>query len=363
MRRVQGFKGSGGQAKILSLNSLNPGILDRLSPLRSMMDDEILQLLREHPSAFLSGEALSRRLKVSRTAVWKRMKQLRLMGYEIEGSTRSGYRLIRSPDFLTPSEIKPLLKTKWMGKRIYHFQSLDSTNSKAYQLALNGAEEGEVVIAESQEKGRGRLGRQWFSPPSLNLYLSIILRPRIPPHQAPLITLMAAVATADAIRKFSGLLPLIKWPNDILLREKKVAGLLNEIHSEMDRIHFVILGIGVNLNTDEEKFSKEIRSIATSLKIEMGQTVSRKAFLQSLLFELERWYSIFLEEGGAVVLKAWKDRADIKGRKVKVTSFGETVVGAAIDVDSDGALILETGDGKQRRVMAGDVEYKEKVKS
>jgi len=277
---------------------------------------------------------------------------------KIEGSTRSGYRLIQSPDLLTSSEIKPFLKTKWMGKKIHHFQAIDSTNSKAYQLALSGAEEGEVVLSESQEKGRGRLGRQWFSPRSLNLYLSVILRPRIPPHQAPLITLMAAVATADAIRKFSGLVPLIKWPNDILLRHRKVAGLLNEIHSEMDRVHFVILGVGVNLNMDEKKFSKEIRSIATSLKIEMGQTVSRKDFLQSLLLELERWYSIFLEEGGGVVLKAWKDRADIRGRRVKVTSFGETVVGTAIDVDSDGALILETEDGKQTRVMAGDIEYK-----
>ncbi len=302
-------------------------------------------------------------MKVSRTAVWKRMKRLRAIGYEIEGSTRSGYRLTQSPDLLTPSEIKPLLKTKWMGKRIHHFQTIDSTNSKAYQLALSGAEEGEVVVSESQEKGRGRLGRQWFSPPSLNLYLSVILRPRIPPHQAPLITLMAAVATADAIRKFSGLPPLIKWPNDILLRDRKVAGLLNEIHSEMDRVHFVILGIGVNLNMDEQQFSKEIRSIATSLKIEMGQTVSRKDFLESLLLELESWYSIFLKEGWAVVLNAWRERADIKGRKVKVTSFGETVVGTAIDVDSDGALILETEGGKQKKVMAGDVEYKEKVKS
>lgn len=198
------------------------------------MDDEILRLLREYPSAFLSGEEISRRLKVSRTAVWKRMERLRAMGYEIEGSTRSGYRLVQAPDLLTPSEIKPLLKTKWMGKRIHHFQTIDSTNSKAYQLALSGAEEGEVVLSELQEKGKGRLGRQWFSPPSLNLYLSVILRPRIPPHQAPLITLMAAVATADAIRKFSGLLPSIKWPNDILLRDRKVAGLLNEIHSEMN---------------------------------------------------------------------------------------------------------------------------------
>jgi BirA family biotin operon repressor/biotin-[acetyl-CoA-carboxylase] ligase len=327
------------------------------------MDDEILKLLRKSPSAFLSGEEVSHRLKVSRTAVWKRINHLRNLGYEIEASTRSGYRLIQSPDLLTPSEIKPLLKTKWVGKKIHHFHSLDSTNSKAYQLALNGAEEGEVVIAESQEKGRGRLGRQWFSPPFLNLYLSVILRPKIPPHQASLITLMAAVATADAIQKFSGLLPLIKWPNDILLRDRKVAGLLNEIHSEMDRIHFVILGMGVNLNMDEQMFQKEIRTVATSLKNEMGETISRKAFLQFLLLELERWYTIFLREGSAVILKAWRDRAHIQGRWVKVTSFKESVVGIAMDVDSDGALILETTDGKRKRVVAGDIEYKKKVKS
>jgi BirA family biotin operon repressor/biotin-[acetyl-CoA-carboxylase] ligase len=328
-----------------------------------MMDDEILKLLRESPSAFLSGEEISRRLKVSRTAVWKRMKRLRTLGYEIEASTRSGYRLIRSPDLLTPSEIKPILKTKWIGKTIHHFHTLDSTNSKAYQLALDGAEEGEVVVAESQEKGRGRLGRQWFSPPFLNLYLSVILRPKIPPHQASLITLMAAIATADAIQKFSGFLPLIKWPNDILLRNRKVAGLLNEINSEMDRIHFVILGIGINLNMDEKMFSKEIRTVATSLKREMRQTISRKAFLQSLLQELEKWYTIFMKQGSAVILKAWRDRAHLKGRRVKVTSFGETLSGIAVDVDSDGALILETADGKRKRVVAGDIEYRKKVKS
>jgi len=332
-------------------------------PMDLFMDEKILQLLRESDLDFLSGEEISRRLKVSRTAVWKRMRRLRALGYGIEASTRSGYRLIRSPDILIPSEIKPILKTKWIGKTIHHFHALDSTNSKAYQLALNDAEEGEVVIAESQEKGRGRLGRHWFSPPFLNLYISIILRPKISPHQASLITLMAAVATADAIQKFSGLLPLIKWPNDILLHDRKVAGLLNEIHSEMDRIHFVILGIGVNLNMSEKMFSKEIRSVATSLKIEMGQTISRKAFLQSLLQELEKWYTIFIKEGNAIILKAWRDRAHIKGRRVKVTSFGEKLVGMAVDVDSDGALILETEDGKRERVVAGDIEYKKKVKS
>ena len=325
------------------------------------MDEEILQLLRDHSSDFLSGEEISRHLKVSRTAVWKRMRRLKTLGYEIEASTRSGYRLIRSPDLLTPAEVRLGLKTKRIGKRVHHFRTLDSTNSKAYQLALNGAEEGEVVIAESQEKGKGRLGRQWFSPPFLNIYISVILRPKIPPHQASLITLMAAVATADAIRNFSGLLPVIKWPNDILLRDRKVAGLLNEIHSEVDRIHFVILGIGINVNMDEKMLSKEIRTVATSLKIETGQTVSRKDFLQSLLLELERWYAMFSEEGGAVILEAWRDRAHIKGKQVKVTSFGGILIGKAIDVDLDGALLLETEDGTRKRVVAGDVEYKTKT--
>ena len=324
------------------------------------MDEEILLLLREHPFTFLSGEEISRRMKVSRTAIWKRIRHLKSLGYEIEASTRSGYRLIQSPDLLTPAEVKPLLKTKWMGRMIHYFPALDSTNSKAYQLALNGAKEGEVVIAELQEQGRGRLGRDWFSPPFLNLYLSVILRPEIPPHQASLITLMAAVATAEAIQQSSGIQPFIKWPNDILLRGRKVAGLLNEIQSEMDRIHFIILGIGVNLNMDERMFSKEIRSVATSLKEEMGQTISRKSFLQCLLEKLEDWYTIFLKEGAETVLKAWKDKAQIKGRRVKVTSFGETLIGTAVDVDSNGALILETKDGDRKRVVAGDIEYHSK---
>jgi BirA family biotin operon repressor/biotin-[acetyl-CoA-carboxylase] ligase len=285
------------------------------------------------------------------------MKHLRALGYEIEASTRSGYRLLQSPDLLTPTEVNPILKTKWIGRTIHYFHTIDSTNSKAYELALGGAQEGEVVIAESQEKGRGRLARHWFSPPFSNLYLSVILRPPIPPHQASLITLMAAVATADAIKNFSGLRPLIKWPNDILLKDRKVAGLLNEIHSEADRIHFVILGIGVNLNVDGKMFPKEIRAVATSLKSEMGQTISRKAFLQFLLQELEGWYSVFMKEGGDAILKAWKDRAHIKGRQVKVASFGETLVGVAVDVDSDGALILKTEEG-QKRIVAGDVEYR-----
>lgn len=323
-----------------------------------MKDDEILHLLKKNPSAFLSGEELSRRLKVSRTAIWKRIRQLKSLGYEIEASTRSGYRLIQSPDLLTPAEVQPSLKTRWMGKAIHYFPRLDSTNAKAYELATRGAEEGEVVIAESQEKGKGRLGRHWFSPPYLNLYLSVVLRPNIPPHQAPLITLMAAVATAEAIETYTGLRPVIKWPNDILLGGRKVAGLLNEIQSETDRIHFIILGVGVNLNADKKIYPKEIRTLATSLKQEMGRAISRKDFLSILLKELEDWYAVFLKEGGDAVLRTWRRLAQIKGKQLKVASFGQEIVGAGIDVDSDGALIIETRRGERKRVVAGDVEYR-----
>lgn len=321
------------------------------------MDEIVLELLRRDPPTFVSGESIRRHLKVSRTAVWKRIEALRAQGYKIEASRRLGYRLLRSPDLLTPSEVRPALNTQWMGHKIHYYPTLDSTNTEAYQLALRGAREGEIVIAESQKKGRGRLGRPWFSPPYLNLNLSVILRPPIPPSQASVITLLAAVATAEAIEQISGISPTIKWPNDLLVGGRKIAGLLNEIHSEADRIHFVILGIGVNLNVAASCFPEKIRSIATSLKRETGRPVSRKIFLSSLLKALEAWYQLFLKEGNPPILRAWKQRAQIEGKPVKVTSFGETLWGTAVDVDSDGRLLIRTREGILRRIVAGDVEY------
>ena len=322
------------------------------------MEEQVLSLLRKNPSGFVSGQEISRHLEVTRTAVWKRVKSLRHMGYEIEASRRLGYRLVRSPDLLAPSEILPILKTKGMGRRVRYFRTTDSTNAEAYQLALRGAKEGEIVLAESQEKGRGRIGRQWFSPAFLNLYLSVILRPNIPPHRASLLTLMAAVATADAIEEYAGLHPTIKWPNDLLLNGRKIAGLLNEIHAETDRIHFVVLGIGVNLNVDRQRFPQMIRDRATSLKEEMGQKIARKAFLAILLKSLEKWYGVFPKDGGASVLNAWRDRAQIAGKQVKISSFDEVIVGRAVDVDSEGALLVQMRNGQRKRIVAGDVDYR-----
>ena len=320
-------------------------------------DEQILELLRAHADHYLSGEEICRRFGVSRTAVWKRIKSLRSLGYEIEASRRLGYQLVQSPDLLLPSEVKFGLKTRWMGKTLHHYEALDSTNSEAYQRALGGAQEGEIVIAESQRKGRGRLGRPWVSPPGVNLYLSVILRPDLPPHQASLVTLMAAVATAEALEQYSGLRPAIKWPNDILLGNRKVAGLLNEINSESDRIHFIILGIGVNLNMDERQLPEDVRPVATSLKQEMGQGVSRKLFLQELLVALEKWYGLLMKDGGVPVLEAWREWARISGREIKVTSFGKILSGRAVDIDSDGTLLLEMENGELTRIVAGDVAY------
>jgi len=322
------------------------------------MDEQVLRFLKKYPSGFVSGEEISRHLKVTRTAVWKKVQRLRAVGYEIEASRRLGYRLVQSPDLLTPEEVLPDLKTRSLGKRVHYFTALPSTNTEAYQLALQGAREGEIVIAESQKKGRGRVGRPWFSPAFVNLYLSVILRPPISPHQASLITFVAAVATAEAVERFSGVKPTIKWPNDILVKGRKMAGLLNEIHSEVDRVHFIILGIGINLNMDEGMFPKELRSLATSLKREMGRTISRKAFLHILLEELEQWYETFLKKGPASILKGWRDHAQIAGKQVKISAFGEVLVGRAVDVDSEGALLVRLRNGQQKRIVAGDVEFR-----
>lgn len=321
------------------------------------MDEEVLKLLIENKPNFISGEKICQTLNVSRTAVWKRIKKFQQMGYEIEAIRRSGYRLIRSPDLLTNSELKSILKTKRIGKKIHYFPVIDSTNSKAYQLALQGASEGEFVISESQESGKGRLGRKWFSPPYLNLYISIILRPNILPNKASMITLLSAVATAEAIKNYLNISPTIKWPNDILINGKKVAGVLNEINSEMDRIHFIILGIGVNINIDKDTFPVDLRKSATSLRIETGKIISRKEFTCKLLHEIEIWYETFLEKGGQPIIESWKKWANIKGKNVKVSSFNEIIYGKAIDIDSEGALFIESENGELKRIVAGDVEY------
>src|SRR5574341_1708222 len=243
-----------------------------------MYKDKILNLLRSSKTGFLSGEELARKCGISRTMVWKHIKSLEREGFGIEAVPSQGYRITSVPDMLRLDDVKSGLKTKIIGRDLRLLPEVTSTNTRAMEMAANGAPEGTVVIAETQTAGKGRLGRTWISPKG-NLYLSVVLRPDIPMHKAPLITLMGAVAVATAIRKVRGLATGIKWPNDILISGKKVCGLLTEMSAEQDRIRHVDLGIGVDVNMPLAELPPGVRALTTTLAEEAGGKIDRTAFL------------------------------------------------------------------------------------
>ena len=256
---------------------------------------------------------------------------------------------------LSLDEIQGALGTKRLGTRFHYFQEIESTNSYARRLADAGAPEGEVVIAERQSEGRGRLGRSWVSPPFSNLYCSLVLRPTLAPAHAPQITLMAAVALADTIASFVAERPAIKWPNDILIDGKKLAGILTESACDAKRIEFVILGIGVNLNFPRDRMPETIRDRATSLMEVAGKTLSRELFVRRLIQDLDRCYGILGDLGFAAIAPRWEAYFALRGRRVRVEMVGEAINGTATGIDGDGALLLEAEDGVLHRVLAGDV--------
>jgi BirA family transcriptional regulator, biotin operon repressor / biotin---[acetyl-CoA-carboxylase] ligase len=252
-------------------------------------------------------------------------------------------------------DVEAGLATGRLGTRFHYFREIDSTNNYARGLAERGEPQGAIVIAERQTLGRGRLGRRWVSPPYVNLYCSIILRPNLPPAHTPRITLTAAVALADAIESFSPVAPVIKWPNDILAGDKKLAGVLTEAVSNSQRVEFVILGIGVNLNFPLDSMPPEIRERATSLSVLAGKSVSREGFLRRLLQDLDRCYGVLEETGFAALASRWDARFGLRGRRVRVEMTDRTIIGRAIGIDADGALIIESPDGGRQRIVAGDV--------
>ncbi|MCJ7547992.1 MAG: biotin--[acetyl-CoA-carboxylase] ligase [Deltaproteobacteria bacterium] len=317
----------------------------------------ILEMLRQQ-EAPLSGAEMSKTLGISRSAVWKHIKVLRREGYRIEAKPARGYRLVGVPSHPTPWEIQAGLGTEQIGKRIYTLSQASSTTEVAFGLALKGAEEGVVVLAESQIKGKGRMGRPWESPAGLNIYLSLILRPRIVPSKTPLITLMAAVACAEAIDKVTGLLPAIKWPNDLLLERKKLGGILTEADMELDRINFVVVGIGINVNMTRALFPPSIKDTATSLQEALGREISRIALIQAVLQQMEQWYQRLAQGRGEEIRRRWKELSLVKGQAIEVTSLGEVVRGTALDIDEDGALLVQTDTNTIKRVVAGDVTLK-----
>lgn len=317
--------------------------------------ESILALFRQHPAGYVSGAQLSRELGVSRTAVWKQVEQLRQLGYAIEAVPSRGYRLCAVPDLPLVEELQAGLAVKLVGQELRYLAETDSTNRQACLLGESGAPAGTVVIADRQSAGRGRLGRQWVSPPGVNLYLSVLLRPPLPPHAAPQLTFLSALAVARAIETVAGLQPSLKWPNDVLVDGRKVAGLLNEMSAESDRVRFVVLGIGVNLNMTADQFPEELRMPATSLRIAGGRPVSRAAFARELLQQLDRLYAEFLRHGPAPILAAWEAYCTLFGQPVSVDGPDGALCGTVAGIDRDGALLLTLADGSSERILAGDV--------
>jgi len=318
-----------------------------------MSKDKILQLLRSSKTGFLSGADLASRLGISRTMVWKHIKALEREGFGIEAVPSQGYRITLSPDTLRQNELGQGLKTRIIGKDIRLFPEVVSTNTLAMEAASQGAPEGTVIIAETQTGGKGRLGRTWISPKG-NLYFSVILRPQIPTHKAPLITLVGAVAVASAIRKHCSVQTTIKWPNDIFISGKKAAGLLTEMSAEPDRIRHIALGIGVDVNMDLQELPPDVRMNTTTLAVEAGAKIDRKLLLQQILRDLEHWYRIFLANE-ADVLKEWEFLNMTIGCRVTVSGMGEVFEGLAQGIDPEGRLMVALDDNTIRIVAAGDV--------
>ena len=315
----------------------------------------ILRLFRTE-SGYISGEFLSRELGVSRTAVWKHISALRNGGYCIEAVPSRGYRLISSPDVINPHEVTAQLDSTTIGRPLDFLQLTTSTNADAFRLAENGAVEGTVVLSDAQSGGKGRRGRIWSSPAGVNIYCSVVLRPAIMPNEAPQLTFLSAVAVARAIELTTDLIPEIKWPNDLLISGKKVAGLLNEMSAETDGINFVILGIGVNLNMTAGQFPDDLRHPATSLLLESGSRVDRSHFASTMLNELDRLYRDFLEHGFGPVREEWQRRCNANGRQVIVSDTGTACTGGTfIGIDTDGALLLRADDSELHRITCGDV--------
>jgi BirA family biotin operon repressor/biotin-[acetyl-CoA-carboxylase] ligase len=314
------------------------------------MQEHIIQCLKKS-KGYLSGEEISRSANISRAAIWKYMQELRKDGYEIEAVPHLGYQLVSVPDKLLAHEIQFDLKTKIFGTKVFYHETLTSTMDEAFKLGMEGAPEGTVVCAEAQSKGRGRLGRSWSSPKHKGAYLSIILRPKLAPGELAKLTLLSAVAVSEAVAKVSGVEARIKWPNDLLVKNKKLAGILTELRAEVDQMKFVVVGIGVNINNP----TAQLVEGATSLKQETGKNLSRVEVVQEILRAFERRYAHLDKHGFDDVIKIWKERSHTLGKWVRITDPAGAVEGVAFDLDHDGGLLVRQDSGVVVKKMAGDV--------
>jgi len=316
------------------------------------MREKILDALkRKHD--YVSGDLLSQRLGMSRQALWKHIQELKEAGYDIVAVPHLGYRLISSPDRLFPFEVSRDLNTGFVGKKIYYFDSLASTMNVAMKLGAEAAPEGTLVLSESQTKGKGRLGREWFSPKYKGIYLSLILKPKISPTEASIFTILAGVSISEAIKETTGLDTHIKWPNDLLVGHKKLGGILTELNAEMDEVNFVVIGAGLNVNNDK----KSLPEGATSLREHKKEPINRVSLLQEILRKIESNYLLFQKKGPHPIVEKWREYNITLGKRIKVHFHKEHIEGEAVDIDIDGGLLVRRDSGVTDKVMSGDVVH------
>ncbi|HEY1865978.1 MAG TPA: biotin--[acetyl-CoA-carboxylase] ligase [Candidatus Acidoferrales bacterium] len=324
-----------------------PGITDRRI-------DALLALLSDNPLIVISGQKIAREIGVTRSSVWRWTQRLRALGVRVKGHPRTGYQIERVPDVLSPSLLRRQLHNSALGKHIHHYFKAASTNAIAFERGDAGDPHGTVVVAEEQTAGRGRAGRTWHSEKTSGIYVTVLLRPTLSPVLAPVITMVAGLAVRDAVLEETGLAPDLRWPNDLLMAGKKFCGILTEMHAEPDRVRFIIVGIGVDVN--HASMPTEIANVATSLRIVTGRTHSRLQLLVRLLRHLETYYNRFIEEGPAPILARFTDVSSFaRGKRVRISTAGESYTGTTDGLEPNGLLRVCRDDGRTDVVISGDV--------
>lgn len=320
------------------------------------MKEEILRLLRS-ADGYISGQELCNRFGVSRTAVWKAINQLKEAGYEIEAQQNKGYRLMAAPDLMTEAEIKSLLHTDWVAKEVLYFDTIDSTNTKAQELAEKGYQSGTLVVADKQESGKGRRGRSWVSPSGTGIFMTLMIKPDINPNNASMLTLVAALAVAKAITSVTGEEAMIKWPNDIVVNGKKVCGILTEMNAQFDYINHIVVGIGINVHN--ESFPEEISQMASSLMIEAdGKRFHRAQIIAETMSYFEQYYDTFLKTQDLSALVREYDKLLVnRNKSVRVLDPKEPFDGKAMGITPKGELIVDTWESR-KLVSSGEVSVR-----
>ena len=320
------------------------------------MKADILKMLRESDD-YVSGQQICDKFGVSRTAVWKVINQLKEEGYQVEAVRNRGYRIEVSPDILSEEELESRMKTSWAGQEIHYFRETDSTNVRTKQLGEQGASHGTLVVAGKQDAGRGRRGRTWESPADSSIYMTLLLRPEMEPVKAPMLTLVMAYSVARALGEYEGLEVQIKWPNDIVINGKKICGILTEMSTEIDCINYVVIGVGINVNT--KVFPKELETTASSLYLETGHEIRRSTLIVSVMQYFEETYQEFLKRGDLSGIREEYNRLLVnRNREVKILGIKENYHAYALGINDAGELIVRKEDGSEEAVISGEVSIR-----